>query len=331
MKNIITKILLFIIFLYLPPSIPEKISFLDIATSTLNSFDRFWYPDELYSKIFEDKIATESERMELFKIYYTPLPHNFIASATLYGSDDATFGEILTYGSYIRQQMWRGWVLVGSGEYGYHPEMGSVLTPYIENFYSYKNKERYNYLLDNQAAPLYLFLADGGWNRLNRDLNNQPIPVSYDELNNNQKRMFDLTSQGRAKTKKKYFVTIKEQSKMSPENALSSGKYIAIVSCKSVNDFGRRFLIFKYDYLDKSIDFVGVVVCGGEAKRSDWTGIEVGTFRYFRWDMFPLGTRVSQQHGDHWAFDFPTSLYEYFEGTGSHVDGIIAIDPDYYK
>jgi len=72
---------------------------------------------------------------------------------------------------------------------------------------------------------------------------------------------------------------------------------------------------------------VGVVIVGGEAKRSDWTGIGPITTPTFAWNYAPLSIREANE--THWGFDFPLSLYNYFGGTtGATTEPIIAIDPD---
>ena len=219
--------------------------------------------------------------------------------------------------------MWRGWVLIASGQHGYHPEIKDDLYKFIKNYYSYKDAN--DYLLFEQRSPVYFYFADGGNERLNRDSEDQPIPVPYEDLNSKQKRVFDLTVTQAYKMERRFFTTIEVQSKMTEQEALDSGKYISVVSGKTINDFGRRYMIYKC--VDSKLDFIGVVIVGGEAKRSDWTGIGPITTPTFAWNYAPLSIR--EANGEHWGFDFPLSLYKYFGGTtGATTEPIIAIDPD---
>lgn len=271
-----------------------------IPSATPNFID-FGIPQDVYDSLFEDDIISDDERRYLYETYYELLPEIFLASATWYGADGNAYGEILKYGEWLRQQMWRGWVLIGSGQYGYHDDFDG------------------DPLLSKQASPLYYHFADRYV-----DLRGQPIQITYEKLNTCQRRIYDLTEYDiREKVHREaYFMAIEEQSKLTPESALLTGKYIAIVSAKSVNDFGRRFMLFIGDMTN----FVGVVVVGGEAKRDDWTGLGSPTNDTFKFNYFPLSTRTAGKY--HWAFDFPTSVYEYFGGDGGHVSGIIAVDPD---
>lgn len=259
-------------------------------------------PKPAYESMFEDDIITNAERRLLFENYYTELPAKFMASATLYGRDADSRAELLSYGGWMRQQMERGWVLIASGDYGYHPELSS----YTDDI-----------LLSKQASPLYSYFADRY-----KDSRNQPIPISYEQLNDRQKRIYAITSVDIRESANAalFFTTIADQSRRTPQEALAEAKYIAIVSAKSVNDFGRRFLLYK----DGA--FVGVVLVGGEAKRDDWTGLGSPTSDYFSFDSFPLIIRES--NNQHWAFDLPTSVYKYYGGSGGPVSGIYAVDPD---
>ena len=277
-------------------------------------------PAEEYRAIFADDLVTDGERKMLYENYYRELPQSFTASATFYGEDRDARAELLTYGAHLRQQMWRGWVLIGSGKYGYHPELKENLRAFAVKYYGYKNPD--DILLSKQASPLYFYFADGGIQRINRDEKNQPIAVAYTELNARQKRIYDLTAKDirERQNAARFFATIAEQSGMTPEQALASGKYIGIVSAKSVNDFGRRFLFYKDGC------FVGVVIVGGEAKRDDWVGFGSPTSRDFMFYRFPLIIRTAD--GDPWAFDLPRSIYEHYGGEGGPVSGIYAIDPD---
>jgi hypothetical protein len=122
-------------------------------------------------------------------------------------------------------------------------------------------------------------------------------------------------------------ITITEQSKMTPQQALNSGKYIGIIATKSVNDLGRRFLLYKQNSETGARDFVGVVIVGDYAKRDDWIGSGSPT-QQANADFynFPLGTRV--QNDQQWGFDLTQDLYDYYGGTGGPAFGVIAVDPD---
>ena len=279
------------------------------------TFGTFGIPQVLWDEIWADDNISDDEKVFMYNSYYQRMPNAFKASATWYGPDANTYGELLWYGAAMRQQMERGWVLFGSGKYGYFD--CSLLKTY--------RCERDN-LLSAQKSQMYYYFADRYV-----DQRGQPIPVPEEDLNDRQRRIFELTKCDlREKAcRRPYFASIDEQSQMTPDQALATGKWIAIVSCKSVNDFGRQFLIFRemeYHSFTTEEIFVGVVICGGEAKRDDWTGLGSPTNDGFKFNAFPLSIRVHE--GYHWAFDFPTSLYEWFGGTGGHVGGIIAIDPD---
>ncbi len=312
----------------------NKIDFYDIA---LRAYDRnisFGINPARYDEIFSDDVITPEERRELYETYYKESPASFLSMATLYGYDGNARGELLSYGAWLRQQMERGWPLVASGEYGYHDELKNLLPAFISRYYSYKDGT--DILLSKQKSPVYFYFADGGLGYKNRDKANQPIPYTYDNLNDRQKRIYNLTSVGTDKMRTAYFTTINVQSKMTPEQALDSGKYISIISAKSINDFGRRFLLFipiANDFRETpTMKFLGVVVVGGEAKRDDWTGMGSPTSLYFK--QFPLGIRF--QNNQQWGMDIPTSVYEYIKNCKVEdtnfcygpAYNIILVDPD---
>ena len=343
--------LIFLILLLVPITAPKSLNFINIPkirdgkefstqTPEYNKdiilcdslhYWEFGIPQEKYNEIFEDEKVSDAERVYLHTNYYEPSPKVFKASATLYGYDFAALNEILQYGLWIRQQMWRGWVLIGSGEYGYHPELREELVEFVKKDYGYKDPS--DILLSKQKSPLYFYFADGGVDRLNRTVDNELIAVKYDELNDKQKRVYDLTDRSAEKSQKEFYTSIAMQSNQSPKEALDSGKYIGVVSAKSINDFGRRFLMYRCN--NRYLDFVGVVIVGGEAKRDDWTGLGSPTNANFKFDHFPLSIREFE--GEHWGFDLPLSLYIYYGGEkianidpfeGGHVGGIITVDPD---
>ena len=272
---------------------------------TVEPWGRFGIPQERWDEIWEDDKVSIAEKRYMYETYYEELPTKFRAAATYYGPDSYTYGELLGYGVWLRQQMWRGYVLIASGDYGFYD-----CRFYLEAVYSQGDFYRCyrDNLLSAQKSQMYYFFAD-----MHKDKNGQPQSVIYNDLNDRQKRIYDLTSCDLMEKicRKKFFVPIGE---------ISTDKYIAIISCKSPNDFGRRF------YLYKTEQFVGVVICGGEAKRDDWTGLGSPTNDNFKFNRFPLAIRIHK--GDHWAFDFPDSVYELFGGTTGHVSDIIAIDPD---
>jgi len=275
-----------------------------------------------YKDLFSDGKITDRERELLYRNYYTKSPRVMRITGTLYGSNINAIAEILKYGSWIRQQMGRGWVLIGSGEYGYHSELRRELGLFIKKYYGYKNPD--DILLQEQKSPLYFYFADGGMKLDNRDVEGQPIPVTYEELNARQKRVYDITVHSPGKMEDEFFVGIDEQSGLTPEQALASGKYIGVVSTKSVNDFGRRFLL--YDCKSGNAEFLGVVLVGGEARLTDWTGLGNTTFKTFDFNHFPLITRTA--NGYHWGMDLPTAIYEKLGGTGGPTRAFLAIDPD---
>ena len=237
---------------------------------------------------YQTAIHAPDAREQLFDNYYEPSPDIFLSHATLYGSDVSSIVELSWYGEVLRQQMWRGFVLTGSGMYSSE--------------------------LDNQAARKYYELADK-----KRDERNQPIAVTVNQLNDRQKRIYDITEH---RDYEIYDIFIDEdQSDLTEKAALDSNKYIGFVSAKSPNDIGRR--LFLYSFKNNEMQFQGVVLVTGTAKRSDWTGLEKPTNEglYFN----PLIIR--EANGVHWGFDLTYRLYELFGGTGGPTDAIIAIDP----
>lgn len=300
-------------------STPKPISFIGNSCDSLK-YEKFGMTPEEYNAIFADNKVSDKEKEELYKNYYTPLPMIFKAHATLYGGDLGAIAELLTYKQFMLDEMVRGWVLIGSGAYGFHPEV-SDLQPFLDKYYPgwYANS-----LLSSEKSVLYRYFADGGMARTRRDSAGQPIPVSIQELNPAQLRVYNITSQQAWKMQRDYFVSINEQSHMTEYEALATGKYISVVSAKSVNDFGRQFLL--YDCVDSKLKFVGVVLVSGEAKRDDWTGLGSPTNNNFKFNYFPLAKRVEE--GIHWGFDFPTTLYTYFGGITNGTRAAIAIDAD---
>lgn len=273
----------------------------------------FGVPPATYQAIFADGKVSAQERHYLYETYYAPLPQSFTASATLRGGDIQAIGELLQYGLWVREQMRRGYVLIASGIHGYHEDLYLQLPLFIARCYPHKNG--FDYLLSSVKSPLYFYFADRG-----QYCRPEPTPLTYDQLNARQKRVYDLTDRQPYKMQDAYFMSIAAQSEMGPHKALESGKYIGVVSGKSVNDFGRRFMLYKDGR------FVGVVIVGGEAKRDDWTGLGSPTSPTFNFQQFPLCIR--ETNGQHWAFDLPQSIYEYYGGTGGPVIGVYAVDPD---
>lgn len=283
---------------------------------------------EDYKEYFSDGFLDEAERKLLYTNYYSEMPKSFTCSATLYGSDIGAMREVLSYGEWIRQQMSRGWVLIGSRNYGYHDSLEKDLSLFIQTNYSYKDDS--DVLLSKQASPLYLYFADGGRQKVRRDIKNQPVPVIYSELNSRQKRIYDFTSVGTDIARHRFISTIDYQQSTGIIESLNSGKYIGIISSKSPNDFGRRFILFLNR--NNRIEFLGIVLVGGEAKRDDWVGFGSPTSKYFK--QFPLGLRNSD--GLYWGADIPVSIYEYIKGCDVNDEdfcygpalNLIFIDPD---
>lgn len=277
---------------------------------------------EQYDVIIEDGTVDKEEIDFLYNNYYKESPPVLYGHGTFYGKDLSAISELNAYRDYILQQMDRGWVLVGSGMYGNHKYLSEDLKRFIESNYPYLDDT--DTLLSNQSSPLYYFFADGGIDLKNRDSSNQPIIVSYDRLNENQKRVYNITTGRPEQNQELYYSRIDEQTNLSEQEALSSGKYIGVISTKSPNDFGKRFLV--YDCVDGTIDFVGVVIVGGMAKRDDWIGIGSPTTDYFSLTKNPLITRF--QNDSQWAFDLSESMYKYFGGDGGPTRPIIMVNPD---
>lgn len=276
-------------------------------------------PENIYRKMVSDNIISSKEKEILYRNYYNPSPQSFVGHGTLYGSEESSYVELSFFGDVIRQQMQRGFVLSGSGMYGYQDKSENKISEFIRTYYSYKLID--NFILDNQSSISYYYYADGGLERANRDNRNQPIPVTYEKLNKRQQRIYDITSYPSWKIKDYFIATITEQQALGEKASLASGKYIGFVSTKSPNDFGRRFLLY-----DENGNFAGVVLVTGMAKRSDWTGLEKPTTETFRYYNNPLIIRSS--NGTQWGFDLTNKIYKYFGGTGGPTDPIIAVDPD---
>ena len=255
--------------------------------------------DKPYFHYLTDDGISDEDKQILFKNYYQPSPKMFTAHGTLYGNEDSSYVELAFYGDVIRQQMWRGFVLTGSGMYGYQDVLGV-----------------FDNLLDKQGSEMYLYYAD-----LIRDSANQPIPVSYEQLNGNQKRLYDITNFRSWEIADEFIVSTEVQSKQTETEALLSNKYIGFVSTKSPNDIGRRFLLYK------GSDFAGIVLVTGCAKQADWTGVGLVTTETFRYYNNPLIVRISDDNSQ-WGFDFTNNLYSFFGGTGGATQPILAIDPD---
>jgi hypothetical protein len=250
---------------------------------------------------------------EIYEKYYEPSPEAFIGTGTRFGHLISAWSEILYYGKeVIPDQMKRGYVLVGSGDYGYHPELEDIVDDFLKERYPDK-LFRNDYLLDNQNSPIYTYFADS-----NLDEDGWPIKLGYGDLSRQQRLLYDIAHSNR----RDYFVD--DQSHMTPLQAIMSGKYRGIYSGKSPNDIGREMLLYKI--MGDKREFIGVAVVGGVAQRSDWTGIGAAenevTFHN------PLITRY--QDGQFWAFDLDDGLYEAFGGDGGPVFDIVAIDVLYY-
>jgi hypothetical protein len=274
---------------------------------------QFGFDLTAYDRIVADEYFSPEEIRYLYTKYYIPLPGKFEAAGVYFGNDQNSFKELQYYGKAIRAEMQLGFVLVASGQYGYHPELEAELKEYLHAPYGV------DVLLSKESSPLYNFLADGGADFTNRDKHNQRIPVTYEQLNQRQKRIYDLTKTDNIQN---MYIEPYKQSQYTESLALFSGKYVAFVSCKSPNDIGRRFLIYHNNR------FIGVVLVVGTAKLSDWTGYGEPTNDNFRWYNHPIG--ISTINGDHIAFDIPETLYKYLGGSGGGIDNIIAIDPDVY-
>ncbi len=310
-----------------PPSLSNKpetkqLSFSEkadlAAQNTVSSNPFYGIPTDVFSNYYND--PTPTTQRAIFETYYTQSPSSFEGSGTNFGDPNVAIATLYTYGSFLRQQMQRGWALEASGMYGYHDELSSQL----QNFHFIFSNSELNHddiFLRKQASPLYAYFADQ-----HVDANGQPIPQTYDQLNENQKRIYDLTSSSAKNFNSKYIVPISTQSSMTPEDALNSGKYVGIIATKSVNDLGRRFLLYKKDSQGNT-SFVGVVLVGDYAKLGDWVGSGGVTVQSnANFTQFPLGTRTSK--GEPWGFDLTQPLYDYYGGSGGPVNGIVAVDPD---
>lgn len=245
-------------------------------------------PIGMTNEQYQLAINAPDAREQLFDNYYEPSPNIFISHGTLYGSDNLSVVELSWYGEVIRQQMGRGFVLTASGMYSSE--------------------------LDNQSARKYYELAD--MYRTGHGV----VPITYEQLNQRQKRLYDITE---FRDYEIYDMFIDEnQADLTEKEALDSDKYVGFVSTKSPNDIGRRFFIYSFE--NSQMEFQGLVLVTGTAKRSDWTGLEKPTNKGFYFN--PLIIRYSK--GVHWGFDLTYRLYELFGGTGGPTNAIIAIDPD---
>ncbi len=254
-----------------------------------------------------DLVPDNTKIRHLYSNYYEPSPDAFVATGTRFGPDTMAIAEIEYYGEVLRQQMWRGYALLGSGMYGYHPDLESELHSFLTDRYPDKRIHP-STLLETQNSPLYLLFADS-----NLDEQGFPTELQYEDFNIRQKRIFDVSENPGA-----YLVG--SQNHLTPAQAAASGKYIGFVSAKSPNDMGRAFLLFDRD------SFKGVALAAGVAKRSDWTGITNHEVTQYN----PLGTRV--QNNQQWGFDLPDSIYYgIFDGKGGPVFDIVAVDLDYYR
>lgn len=285
------------------------------ANQPEENYNSFWIDEKRFFSIYKDRVVTEEEIRFLYSNYYTTLPKKFIASATYFGSDNLSKMELLYYEKAILNEMNLGFVLVASGKYGYHDE----LLPYLKEFINKYYRKHYTAspLLSKETSPLYKYFADGGLNRTNIDKRNQVIKKTYDDLNTKQKRL--LRASAEIDT---ILISPNVQSKQSEKEALDSGKYVGLVSAKSPNDIGRRFLIYKDGH------FIGVVLVVGTAKLSDWTGYGTTSGSSFDFLHIPLAIAKDKKTGTYWAFDFPETLYTYLGGNGGLVTNILAIDPD---
>lgn len=249
---------------------------------------------------------------QLFDNYYSPSPNAFLAFGTLEGPN-AGVASVLQLQSDMNNpninnlgEMQMGYVLIGSGDYG-------------------AKLAGYDNLLASRKSPYYLTLAKQHW-----DANGKPIPVTPNQLNANQKRIYDF--------KETDIVPVDSQAGTDPEAALASGKYVGVIATKSINDIGRRLLLYKYDQAAGKQTFVGVALVGDAAKGADWTGQNdiTGDVTKLQFRTQPLGflksdgvnTGLGIENGQQWGFDLPTNLYEYFGGTGGPAMNILAVDPD---
>jgi hypothetical protein len=285
----------------------------------------------------------------LYTNYYTESPCEFISHGTWFGSEELSVSELLFSGEVMRQQMERGWVLVASGKYGYHWDMKEEVDKYMEKYAS--NRDAEDYILDSQGSVLYSYYADGGIERTNYLVGGKINPVTYEELNDRQKRIYDITKYSHYQILTQVLVPIEKQAAMTPEEALASGTYVGFVSGKSVNDIGRRYLLYRYNKNGIG-DFVGVVLVVGTAKRADWTGVGAVSDSSFKYDAYPLilrtflddcpelrrGVEAYEEPCGNvylWGFDFASNLFAYFGGgleAGNPLhkptDPVYALDPD---
>lgn len=293
--------------------------FLVNSSFTFNpSNNSFSIPIEIFRNVYRDGYLEEDEKRLLYENYYEKLPPLTVGGFSYFGSDGLSMMELKYYGEVLRAQIQRGYVLVGSGDYGYHDNLKEDLDIFIKTWYPYMNEK--DILLSSEASPLFDYLADGGVERRNRDKRRQPIPVNYNELNNEQKRIFDLTKI--SPSSRILLENISVQQSLGEEKSLSSGKYVSFVSSKSPNDIGRRFLFYgitnEFEY-----DFVGVVLVVGTASRADWTGWGSVSSSHTSWREVPLG--VAKVNGYSWTFDIPEELYKYL--LENKISGILAIEP----
>ncbi|MBU1085250.1 hypothetical protein KKB06_02785, partial [Patescibacteria group bacterium] len=256
-----------------------------------------------------------------FEYYFSRSPDSFVGTGTRYGSMIQAIEEILYYGEVLRQQMWRGYPLVGSQDYGYNDHLREDLEKYIEGHINTNDT-----LLDDQASWMYRYLADQNLNEKGQ--------IIYEELNEQQKLIYDLTEGGGLNENgfnytKHFFVNWQEHARMGPELALESDTYIGAISLRSPADIGRKVFLFRSDFVTGEHQFVGVAVVGGVASRYDWTELDPNNTDESILGKDRLGIR--NQNGYQWAADLPNEVYyEAYGGSNGPVFGVVVVDPEYY-
>lgn len=284
------------------------------------------YSKDWYWNMRKDGLITPDELTELNSTYYPRSPNIFVGSATRYGPMPPMMKKLIDLKPEIRDQMKRGWVLTGSGEYGYHPELADKLKTWIPTSLYGSDLNPNNILLDNRASPVYVFNAE---QRLGGPYNH-PLPVLYKDLNDRQKLLFDLTAND-VNYIWEHIVPIEQHQQWGPGNALESNTYVSLIATKSPNDIGRRFLLFHRNENDEVV-FDGVTLVVDVASRADWTGTGAILDPTSRYNPLMLRLQPNERgEWEQWGFDLPNELYYHISPYGKEdraVFGVIAIDAE---
>ncbi|KKW45264.1 MAG: hypothetical protein UY97_C0028G0002 [Parcubacteria group bacterium GW2011_GWB1_57_6] len=242
---------------------------------------------------------SETRQQAVYQQYYDAYSRVVIGSGTRYGSNQSAIDELWGYTSgqipgapNLPEQMGRGYVLTGGG-YGYVSIDGRMA------------------LVDGTNSS-----PDDGINEYVTLADRHGGPVQPNELNDNQRRLYDL-----ARDENGNLVSYDEFIQK------VNSRYVGVISAKSPNDIGREFELFRKN-ADGTVTDIGRVIVGGTAARHDWT--DYGDSILGGGDN-RLGYRGLQQ-GEDWVADLPTEIYEEaFDGTDGPVFGVVLVDPEEYQ